>query len=357
MITFVFDNEIVKWTQIILAHIFLIGMCYYCWRQRKENKKCNCLEEYSLSPVILDYFTNKRMTDQVVFFLLLELIQKGIYVLEKRNNEYFLKWNRKEFFSLEKCGLHDYEEELVKFLNPLLLEHNSEEKVVAITNLKEKSKASIKLLKAKLNIYEKLKNYICNQYGLIEKEKNSKLIFITILTYYLLMFPSLQLKNLMIAFIYAIVGILIGFFLNKSQLLHVKRLLVWVLFYGISFLLYPFLKTIMVSFQGFPLWLQFFNPFLLFVICMIGTTSFYSIKQQSLFRAMDELKQKLEKNLWNKEKITEEKIKEYYIVSEALKISFHNIPRDQFDTQALSMMKEIKKIEKMLNNFSKLFYQ
>lgn len=357
MITFVLDNEIVKWTQIVLAHIFLIGMCYYCWRQKRENKKCNYLEEYSISSVVLDYFNNKKMTDQVVFFLLLELIQKKIYVLEKRNGEYFLKWNKKEFFSLTNCGLQDYEEELVRFLNPLLLENNSEEKSIAIANLKEKSKTNIKLLKVKLNIYEKLKNSIFKEYGLIEKEKNSRLIVITIIIYYLLMFPSFQLKNLLIVLIYAVIGIVIGLFLKKKQFLNGKRLLVWILFYGTSFVLYPYLKTIMISFQGFPLWLQFFNPFLLFVICMIGTTSFYSLRQQKLFRTMEEMKQKLEKNLWSKEMITESQIREYYLVSEAFNISFHNIPRDRFDKQALSMLKEIKKIEKIFNNFSKLFYR
>ena len=360
MIEFVFESEEIKILQIVLAHLFLIFMIVFVLKKRRESKKMSDFKDVlfvHISPVVLHYFENGHFTDKTFWFILLGLVEKDFYVIYKDEyNGYMLKWNKEDMFELSNYDLEEYEEEIVKFLNPFLLENSKEKKEIPIRKLKGKFEMSLRFNKVIPGTFAKLKNRIHEEYGLLEKRKNIRFITITILIYYILMFPSFKIENLLLCASYIILGIMIGLFLNHNRISWLRLLMVWVVYYLLSYLFYPLLPNIFVKSDGILTLLTLFNPIILLTICFIGTTNFTNPKQQELFRYLKSLKSKIKEKFWKKETTIEE-MKNDYIKALCLNISFSDISKKDLSEEKLLFIHGITEVEKTLLGVSKLFYR
>ncbi len=360
MIEFVFESEEIKILQIVLAHFFIIFMLIFVFLKRRESKKMSDFKDVlftNMSPVTLHYFENGHFTDKTFWFILLGLVEKKFYTFYKDEyNGYMLKWNREDMFELSNYDLEEYEEEIVKFLNPFLLENSKEKKEIPIRKLKGKFQMSLRFNKVIPEAFTKLKKRIGEEYGLLEKRKNIRFITITILCYYVLMFPSFQIENLLLCASYIIFGIMIGLFLNHNRMSWMRLLLVWIVYYALAYFLYPLLPSIFVVNDGIITLLTLFNPLLLFVICFIGITNFTNPKQQELFRYLNSLKKQIKERLWKKETPIEE-MKNYYIKALSLNISFSDNLERELNGEKLLFISGITEVEKTLLGVSKLFYR
>lgn len=360
MIGFVFENEKIKVIQIVLAHLFLIFMIIFVLRKRKENKKMSDFKDVlftHISPVVIHYFESGHFTDKTFWFILLGLVEKDFYTIYKDEyNGYMLKWNKEDMFELSNYDLEEYEEEIVKFLNPFLLENSKEKKEIPIRKLKGKFEMSLRFNKVIPEAFKKLKNRIHEEYGLLEKRKNIRFITITILFYYILMFPSLQIENLLLCASYVILGIMVGLFLNHNRMSWMRLFFVWIVYYLLSYLLYPLLPSIFIESNGIITLLTLFNPLLLFTICLIGTTNFTNPKQQELFQYLYSLKAKIKERFYNKETTVEE-MKHDYIKALSLNISFTDILKKNLSGEKRLFMNGVIEVEKTLHGVSKIFYQ
>lgn len=360
MIEVVFDNEIIKIIQMFLAFATLVAMIFYVLKKKGNSKIVHLKQEekklVDIPPAILNYFETGKFNDKTFFLVLLGLIEKKFYNIYKNEaGEYVIKWNKEDMFSLDNYDLEEYEEVIVKFLNPFLLEGNLKKREIPIKGLKEKFEMSMGLRKVMPKVYRGLKNKIAQDYGFLEKEKNIQFIMITIFIYYLLMFPSLQFINMIVCFLYLLVGVMIGLFLNSKKIPWFRLLLVWIFYYGIAYFGYPFLANVFIPYQGIITWLQFFNPLLLLTICLIGTTNFTNPTQQCLFQKMQLLKENTKEKLLNSDKITKEMIEKYYITAEALNISITDIPTDKLEKKEKELVQELVSLETQLQYLSKMF--
>lgn len=360
MIEFVFESAEIKILQIVLAHLFLILMLIFVLKKRRESKKMSDFKDVlfdHISPVVLHYFENGHFTDKTFWFILLGLVEKDFYIIYKDEyNGYMLKWNKEDMFELSNYDLEEYEEEIVKFLNPFLLENSKEKKEIPIRKLKGKFEMSLRFNKVIPEAFSKLKNRIREEYGLLEKRKNIRFITITILFYYILMFPSFQIENLLLCASYIILGIMIGLFLNHNKTSWMRLLFVWIVYYLLSYLLYPLLPSIFVASNGIITLLTLFNPLLLLTICFIGTTNFTNPKQQELFRYLYSLKTKIKERFCNKETTVEE-MKKDYIKALSLNISLIDFLKKNLSGEKRLFINGVIEVEKTLLGVSKIFYQ
>jgi len=360
MIELVFESEEIKMIQIILAHLFLIFMIILVLKKRRESKKMSDFKDVlfaHISPVVLHYFESGHFTDKTFWFILLGLVEKDFYKIYKDEyNGYMLKWNKEDMFELSNYDLEEFEEEIVKFLNPFLLENSKEKKEIPIRKLKGKFQMSLRFNKVIPEAFAKLKNRIGEEYGLLEKRKNIRFITITILLYYILMFPSFQIENLLLCASYIIFGIMVGLFLNHNRMSWIRLLLVWVVYYLLSYLLHPLLPSIFAVSEGLITLFTLFNPLLFLTICLIGTTNFTNPKQQELFRYLYSLKGQIKERLSNKE-ITIEEMKLDYIKALSLNISLSDILKKDLNEEKMQFINGITEVEKTLLGVSKLFYR
>lgn len=360
MIEFVFESAEVKALQVILAHLFLVLMIIYVFKKKRESKKMSDFKDVlftNISPVVLHYFEMGHFTDKTFWFILLGLIDKDFYTIYKDEyNGYMLKWNKGDMFELSNYDLEEYEEEVVKFLNPFLLENSKEKKEIPIRKLKGKFEMSLRFNKVIPDTFTKLKNRISEEYGLLEKRNNIQFITIAILFYYILMFPSVQTENLLLCASYMILGIIIGLFLNHNRMSWMRVTFVCIIYYGLAYLFYPLLPSIFSVHNGIVTLLTLFNPLLLFTICFIGTTNFTNPKQQELFRYLYSLKLKLKENLYN-QNITVEEMKKDYIKALSLNISMSDILKKDLNDEKRQFLNRMKEVEKTLLGVSKLFYR
>ncbi|MCI9233302.1 MAG: DUF2207 domain-containing protein [Bacilli bacterium] len=360
MIEFVFESAEIKIIQIVLAHLFLIFMIVFVMKKRRESKKMSDFKDVlftHISPVVLHYFENGRFTDKTFWFILLGLVEKDFYTIYKDEyNGYMLKWNKEDMFELSNYDLEEFEEEIVKFLNPFLLENSKERKEIPIRKLKGKFQMSMRFSKVIPEAFAKLKNRISEEYGLLEKRKNIQFISITILCYYILMFPSVQIENLLLCASYIMFGIMIGLFLNHNKISWIKIIVVWIVYYLFAFFLYPLLPSIFVFSKGMITLLTLFHPMLLLTICFIGTTNFTNPKQQELFRYLNSMKAKIREIFCNNE-ITVEEMENYYIKALSLNVSLFDVHQKNMTEEKKDFVGKMKEIEKTLLGISKLFYQ
>lgn len=360
MIEFVFESAEIKILQVVLAHLFLIAMIVYVVKKRMESKKMSDFKDVlftNISPVVLHYFENGHFTDKTFWFILLGLVEKDFYTIYKDEyNGYMLKWNKEDMFELSNYDLEEYEEEIVKFLNPFLLENSKEKKEIPIRKLKGKFEMSLRFNKVIPEAFTKLKNRISEEYGLLEKRNNIQFIAITILIYYILMFPSVQIENLLLCASYIMLGIIIGLFLNHNHTSWLKVIFIFILYYGLAYLFYPLLPSIFVFHKGIITLLFLFNPLLLFTICFIGTTNFTDPKQQELFHYLRTLKSKLKENLGNPN-LTLEEMKHDYMQALSLNISLSDMLKKDLSEEKKQFLNGMKEVEKTLLGVSRLFYR
>ena len=170
------------------------------------------------------------------------------------------------------------------------------------------------------------------------------------------MFPSFQIENLLLCASYIIFGIMIGLFLNHNRMSWIRLLLVWVVYYLLSYLLHPLLPSIFAVSNGMITLFTLFNPLLFLTICLIGITNFTNPKQQELFRYLYSLKAQIKERLSNKE-ITIEEMKLDYIKALSLNISLSDILKKDLNEEKRQFINGITEVEKTLLGVSKLFYR
>lgn len=359
MIEVVFKNDTLKLVQIILAITILIVITIYICKKKFNNKKMfekqKNKKEIEIPLVVLNYFEKGKFTEKTFLLILLELEKKGFYSIYKnKNNSYIIKWLKDEMFELDNYDLEEYEELVISFINPFLLEGSIENKEISIIELKEKIEASTRRVQVIQNIYQKLKNSIKEEYGFLEKNKNIELIIVTVLIYYFLVFPNFGIFNIMICSIYVILAFIIGLIVGTSKFSWWRVVFISVIYYCIGIVSYSFLNELFIPNDGLITWILFFNPLLLLTICLIGTTKFSNYKQYLLVQQINSLRLIINDKLLNKKNINLDNIKKYYTISQAFNISITKISTENFNEEEQKIIEELISKEKELQCLTKI---
>ncbi len=299
---------------IILIIVYLI-IKYY----NKKNKTFYFRDIPKIPSAVMSYYTKGKIDNRTIWLTILDLISKNFYKIEKKENKYFLKWQKGKLFELDNYDLSDSEKLLIKFINSIIYE----KKDISIDILDDYMKTDLNFNKKINRFYSKFRYEIKENYGILRKENYYFLAFLLVLVYTIMIFNVVNITSLIVSMFYSVFVILICLVL-KNVNFNIKGIInIVILFFVLLFLLIPILPTFIMNKL---LLFVIFNPLLFINVILILKLNFYTIKQKEICKKIEGLKNFLQ-YFSNMDKKSLEYINlfdRYYAVSVALDVKLEN---------------------------------
>lgn len=314
----------------IILIIVLLFINFY------KSKRINDGQYYRERPkklpvAVVNYYYKDRITKDTIWLTLLDLISKGYYGLEKRDNEYFVFWKKDEMLELDNYDLNSFEKEMINYINVILIEKKS--KFISLKDLKNAMSIDLELNVFIDRFYTLLKEEIKKNYGLIEKNKNYTLSFLISYLYYWLVFSPKTLIGYGFGLIYSIIIIVVSMILKNIKFGYKMIIELIIVMCFLAIFTIPFIPTIIESNNPIIFILSIINPLLLLVNTMVLNIEFYSKKQKELMNEVYGLKKFLNDFSLLSEKDLKyiELFRQYYAFAVALEVKIENIIPNNFE--------------------------
>jgi len=318
----------------IIANIgLIIILLLLIWNKRKINNTKQYWRERpkNLSVAIINYYYKGKITKDTIWLTLLDLISKGYYGLEKRNDEYFIFWKKDKLLDLDNCNLNSFEKEITNYINVILVENKNKE--ISLKDLKNAMSIDLELNVFITKFYALLKEEIKKSYGLIDKNQNYTLSFLISFLYYCLVFSPGSIIGYGIGLVYSLIVMVVSMIFRNAKFGYKMMIEIIILMLLLIVFSIPFIPTIIKSSNPIALILSIFNPILIIVNVVILKIKFYTKKQKDLMNEVYGLKEFFTDFSLLSEKDLKyiELFKQYYALAVALEVKIEKIIPNSFD--------------------------
>ena len=314
---------------IILITAIFVFICY----KRKDNKRIRYWRERpkKLSVALINYYYKGKITKDTIWLTLLDLISKGYYGLEKREDEYYIYWKKEKMLDFDNYDLNSFEKEMSNYINVILIENKN--KIISLKDLKNAMSIDLDLNIFINKFYTLLKEEIKKKYGLIEKNKNYTFSLIISYLYYILVFSPNSIMGYVTGLIYSSIIVLMSMMLKNLKFSFKTLIEVIIIILFLSVIAIPFIPSIIKSNNPLLLILSVVNPILIITNALLLKIKFYTKKQKDLMSEVNGLKKFLNdfSLLAEKDLKYVELFKQYYALAVALEVKIEKIIPDKFE--------------------------
>lgn len=353
MIYFYFDVAINPiW--VLVATLMIIGIFLILYFGNQEEVPYN-RNIPDLPIAVINYYATGKITDKTIWLTLLELISKGYYQLYRKDNEYYLKWNRGKLLELDNIGLNKMERILVGLINGIILENKQNE--ISIDLLHKAMKSRINLSHTFRHFYNALKSYIRESHGYFNYYQNYVIAVLIDIGYFFIIFQSYKLGVLLLIFFFTALIILTSSALKNFRFDFKSIVGVITLIYSIFAISMPFIPTILFNNNSWLFILLLMNPILFMTNIYLLNLEFPMPHQKEIMTNIKGLKHFLEdfSNLKDRDIDYINFFDKYYAVSEALDVKLTDNPylRDIYDDNTFETITPMELSEAIIDLFNK----